>query len=503
MNEGNQIVNLYEILGINSNATGEEIKHAYRRQAMRWHPDRNPGIKQEAERRFKEFGYAYSVLSDPVKRRAYDDALRNQESAADDSEFSDEKAFSIFLATVLDMAFELALQGAESITIFRTLMAEGCPEAIAQTVAQRAYTMAQRSSPKGAKPSADGRTHKTQSSPPKRPPPSTPAQESETNRVSPWRRFWAKLFDFFFVGIVTAPLGYFALTSASISSGFNLLLALFIYLLLPFLLIGILGGILGNTPGKSMLAISVRKDGKDPTTSEYVMRELSVWLRGFWCGIPFVCLIPQFLAFRAIRTHGRRTSWDERGGFDVVPIREGKARIFAFVASLIALALVSSLVLESVTKSGVGQIDPPQAALRTSSNKETQSPQNAQVENKHINNFLEVARPLTDSEVLRSQGVGGNQDLDAVKAWGDAQLSARSIGREDRQDAHNLARMWQRQIITKLGHSPERSLFLGYSVILAEFDDSRHLCRPDIKREGGVVPLENGKFSTFMECRQL
>lgn len=62
----------YEILGVSRNATPEEIKSAYRRAALRWHPDRNPDNKKEAEERFREATEAYSVLSDPQKRALYD-----------------------------------------------------------------------------------------------------------------------------------------------------------------------------------------------------------------------------------------------------------------------------------------------------------------------------------------------------------------------------------------------------------------------------------------------
>ncbi|WOK92725.1 hypothetical protein Cni_G01416 [Canna indica] len=65
-------VDYYNILKVNRNATDEDLKKSYRRLAMRWHPDKNPSNKNEAEAKFKQISEAYEVLSDPNKRAIYD-----------------------------------------------------------------------------------------------------------------------------------------------------------------------------------------------------------------------------------------------------------------------------------------------------------------------------------------------------------------------------------------------------------------------------------------------
>ncbi|THF95561.1 dnaJ homolog subfamily B member 13-like [Camellia sinensis] len=65
-------VDYYKILNVDRNAKDDDLKKAYRKLAMKWHPDKNPNNKKEAEAKFKQISEAYEVLSDPQKRAVYD-----------------------------------------------------------------------------------------------------------------------------------------------------------------------------------------------------------------------------------------------------------------------------------------------------------------------------------------------------------------------------------------------------------------------------------------------
>ncbi|KAH6774251.1 DNAJ heat shock family protein [Perilla frutescens var. hirtella] len=93
----------YEILTVERGATEEDLKKAYRKLAMRWHPDKNPNNKDEAEAMFKQISEAYEVLSDPHKRQVYDqygeEGLKDgpqPDSAGNRNKFNPRNAEDIF-----------------------------------------------------------------------------------------------------------------------------------------------------------------------------------------------------------------------------------------------------------------------------------------------------------------------------------------------------------------------------------------------------------------------
>ena len=82
--------NYYEVLGVAETATDEEIKKAFRKKALKLHPDKNPD-DPTAEAKFKELNEANQTLSDKSKREAYDRKLKNPNEGS--FSFSDEEGF--------------------------------------------------------------------------------------------------------------------------------------------------------------------------------------------------------------------------------------------------------------------------------------------------------------------------------------------------------------------------------------------------------------------------
>ena len=161
---------LYDILGVKPDAAADEIKHAYRKLAGKWHPDKNKGHEEHAAEMFKSIAHAYTVLKDKVSRKAYDDELAFAYSSSSDyeeSSTSDEKqseqtdshdepdeaddfAEQMFWEEMLDLAFELRTTGMEEREIALNLTRAGCPANLAVAIAKAACKNAQKSTTNNA-----------------------------------------------------------------------------------------------------------------------------------------------------------------------------------------------------------------------------------------------------------------------------------------------------------------------------------------------------------------
>jgi curved DNA-binding protein CbpA len=148
----------YEILGIAKNATQEEIKKAYRREAMKWHPDRCNN-SSEARERFHQAADAYKFLSENYSRGGYGDfgtqssgGYQYQHSKSDQSENSsysqysrgdseDKFADTVFWEVMLDYAIKLAQNGLHENAISIDLSQHGCPDRLAAIIADKAFNI--------------------------------------------------------------------------------------------------------------------------------------------------------------------------------------------------------------------------------------------------------------------------------------------------------------------------------------------------------------------------
>ncbi|NXS40386.1 DNJB8 protein, partial [Balaeniceps rex] len=74
------MVDYYKVLGLQKSASQDDVKKSYHKLALKWHPDKNPSNKEEAEKKFKAVAEAYEVLSDPQKRSLYDRSVKESRS---------------------------------------------------------------------------------------------------------------------------------------------------------------------------------------------------------------------------------------------------------------------------------------------------------------------------------------------------------------------------------------------------------------------------------------
>jgi curved DNA-binding protein CbpA len=140
------MVTLYDTLGVPEDASNDEIKRAYRRAAMRAHPDRNQGREAAAHEAFQEIKQAYAILSDPAQRKVYDAVyaeemgkLRRREARkaqaararAEREAQAERERYEQYVA----QAMRYGERGHNRDVIFGVLLGRGCDEALAARIA--------------------------------------------------------------------------------------------------------------------------------------------------------------------------------------------------------------------------------------------------------------------------------------------------------------------------------------------------------------------------------
>jgi DnaJ-class molecular chaperone len=136
------MVTLYDTLGVREDATDEEIKRAYRKAAMRSHPDRNVGREAAAHATFQQIKEAYGILSDPAQRRVYDavfaEEMRRLQPGREEERLRAEReaaAREAEYAAFVTLALRLAERGHNRDVMFGALIGRDCDDELAARIA--------------------------------------------------------------------------------------------------------------------------------------------------------------------------------------------------------------------------------------------------------------------------------------------------------------------------------------------------------------------------------
>jgi curved DNA-binding protein CbpA len=139
---------LYDLLGIRGDASDEELKRAYRRAAMKAHPDRNVGREASAHSQFQEIKEAYTILSDPEQRRVYDEVYAEEMAriAREEEEEAREEARlqavrEAEYARHVALAMRFADQGHNRDVVFGVLLGRDCELQLAGRIADGAVAL--------------------------------------------------------------------------------------------------------------------------------------------------------------------------------------------------------------------------------------------------------------------------------------------------------------------------------------------------------------------------
>jgi len=143
---------LYDTLGVQQDATENDIKRAYRKAAMRWHPDRNVGPEDVARAAFQEIKDAYAILSDPAQRQVYDDVFakemrlwerqkQQEEKIRAEREAAAQAAADAAYAKMVTLAMRFANDGYNRDVIFGVLLGRKCEALLAQRIADSVWAL--------------------------------------------------------------------------------------------------------------------------------------------------------------------------------------------------------------------------------------------------------------------------------------------------------------------------------------------------------------------------
>ena len=183
-------------LGVQSDATLDEIKRAYRRAAMKWHPDRNPGREADAHAAFQQIRDAYSILSDAEQRQVYDDVferemrrweaehaaeMQTEEAREREAKEAARRAAQEHYEKMVAIAMRFADDGHGRDVLFGVLLGRDCEPDLAGRIADSVWALHE-----SRKPAAEPETAEQ---------PDAPA--SGTDRpASAFESFWDGLFRF-------------------------------------------------------------------------------------------------------------------------------------------------------------------------------------------------------------------------------------------------------------------------------------------------------------------
>nr|WP_311530118.1 J domain-containing protein [uncultured Ralstonia sp.] len=195
---------IYATLGVQPDATLDEIKHAYRRATMKWHPDRNPGREAEAYAAFQEIREAYAILSDTEQRRVYDEVFEQemqrwqaereaQEAQERAAQRERERIAQEHYEKMVAIAMRFANDGHNRDVLFGVLLGQDCEAELAARIANSVWAM-QEARRTSAAPAADAQDTEAALPPDEAAAPEPHEAARPRHHPSAFESFWHGLF---------------------------------------------------------------------------------------------------------------------------------------------------------------------------------------------------------------------------------------------------------------------------------------------------------------------